>query len=141
MPANTSPVFGIVPNTGMARVAGATTDSSGATTANIQDLFTAGSNGSIVTRIRWANSQITAAASSAMVAKIWITDNAGANLRLFLEFTIPATTRSVSVVGAGSYFDIVGGLALIAGQKLKVGQSVYAGAQDVVDYTAEGWDY
>lgn len=144
MTANTTPVFGLTPNNGQARVAGANTASDGSTPGGgtaIATLFTAGANGSIVNRIRYMNSQVTAAASSAMVCRIFETDTAGANPRLFMEFVIPAATRSTAVIGSGSYIDIPGGKPLSSGQLLKVAQSVYAGAQDQVDYTAEGWDY
>lgn len=139
MPANTNPIFGLTPNNGRARVTAANTASDGSGTLNTG--FTAGSNGSIVDRIRYMNSQATAALSSAMVARVFETDNAGANPRLILEFTVAAATRSTTVTGAGSYIDIPGGKKLMNGQLLKVIQSVYAGAQDQMDYTFEGWDY
>lgn len=139
MTANFSPIFGLTPNVGQARLAAANTASDGSGT--LGDLFTAGANGSIVTRIRYMNSQATAAASSAMVVRIFITDTSNANPRLAIEFAVATVTRSVSVVGAGSYLDIPGGLVLKASQHLRVIQSVYAGAQDQMDYNAEGMDY
>ncbi len=139
MSVNTNPIFGLTPNNGQARVAAANTaaDGSGA----LSTLFTAGANGSIVNRIRYSNSQVTAAASSAMVVRIFETDNAGANPRLFMEFALATATRSVTAKGIGDYIDIPGGKPLKTGQLLKVAQSVYAGVQDQMDYTAEGWDY
>ena len=139
MPANTDPIFGLTPNNGQARVAAANTASDGSGT--LVTLFTAGSNGSIISRIRYANSQATAAASSAMVVRIFETDAAGANPRLLMEFIVAAVTRSVTVKGVGDYIDIPGGLILKSGQLLKVIQSVYASAADQMDYTAEGMDY
>lgn len=139
MTANTSPIFGLTPNNGQARLAAANTASDGSGT--LATLFTAGANGSIVTRIRYANSQATAAASSAMVVRIFETDTSGANPRLMTEFPLPTATRSTTVKGVGDYIDIPGGKTLKTGQLLKIIQSVYAGAQDQMDYTAEGMDY
>lgn len=144
MTANTVPLFGLTPNNGQARVAGANTASDGSTPGGgtaIADIFTAGANGSIVNRIRYANSQVTAAASSAMVVRIFETDASNANPRLIMEFAVAAATRSTIAVGVGNYIDIPGGKPLKSGQHLKICQSVYAGAQDQMDYTIEGWDY
>ena len=139
MTANINPVFGLTPNNGRARLTAANTASDGSGT--LVTLFTAGSNGSIVDRIRYMNSQATAALSSAMVIRVFETDNAGANPRLILEFPVAAATRSTTAIGAGNYIDIPGGKKLVASALLKVIQSVYAGAQDQMDITAEGWDY
>ena len=140
MTANTSPIFTLTPNIGMARLTAANTASDGSGT--LGTLFTAGANGSLVQRIRAYNSQATAAASSDMVTRVFVTDNAGANPRLVAEFTVPAKTRSTTVIGANYCHTFPGGgLPLASGQLLKVIQSVYAGAQDQMDYTAEGGDF
>jgi len=141
MAANTSPLFVLTPNTGFARVTAAnlTSDGSGA----LSTLFTAGAFGSMVFKIRYANSQATAAASSAMVVRFFLTDDAGNNPRLLggLEIAIPAATRSTIAVGVGGVIDIPGGLVIPTGSLLKVIQSIYASAADQMDYIAEGGDY
>lgn len=139
MPANTTPIFVLTPKIGHARVAAANTaaDGSGA----LVTLFTAGTDGSRVDRITIRNSQVTAAASSAMVVRVFITDTSGNNPRLYSEATLAAVTRSNTVIGSTTTITILGGLILASGQLIQVCQSVYGGAQDQNDFTAEGGDY
>jgi len=139
MPANTTPIFVLTPKIGQARVAAANTasDGSGALTT----LFTAGTDGSRVDRITVRNSQVTAAASSAMVVRVFITDTSGTNPRLYAEAALATATRSASAIGATTTITFLGGLIIRSGQLIQVCQSVYAGAQDQNDFTAEGGDY
>lgn len=140
MPANNNPIFTLTPNCPTASIAAANTASDGSGT--LVTLFTAGPNGSMLFRIRYHNAQITAAASSAMVVRVFLTDPSGNNPRLIEEFEVPTKTRSTTVVGAGGSFTFPeGGLALASGQIIKVIQSVYAGAQDLMHYNAEGGDF
>jgi hypothetical protein len=139
MAANTSPIFTLTPNIGMAEVAAANTESDG--TGDLVLLFTAGAEGSRVDRIRYQNAQSAAAASSAMVAKFFITDTGGANPRLLVEVAIGAITRTVAVVGANGIYTFVNGLIIPSGTLLKVCQSVYAGVQDLMHYVCEGGDF
>jgi len=139
MPANTTPIFVLTPNVGQARVTAANTASEGSGT--LTTLFTAGANGSRVDRVTVRNAQVSAAASSANVVRVFITDTSGSNPRLYAEAALPTATRSTSVIGATTTITFLGGLVLASGQLLSVCQSVYAGAQDQVDYTAEGGDY
>jgi hypothetical protein len=139
MPANTDPVFTLTPNIGHARLAAANTASDGSGTT--PTLFTAGANGSLVERIRYANSQATAAASSAMVVRVFCTDNGGINPRLVAEFVVSGATRSTTVAGASGVYEFPAGLKIPTGSLLLIIQSVYAGAQDQMDYTCEGGDY
>ena len=139
MAANTKPIFVLVPNVGQAEVDSANTESDG--TGDLDTLFTAGANGSVVFRIAYRNAQSSAAASSAMVIRIFVTDDDGANPRIRSEVALAAATRSTTVIGSGGVINYPDGLALMSGQLLKVGQSVYAGAQDLMHYTAEGGDF
>lgn len=139
MAANTTPIFVLTPNVGFARVTAANTASDGS--GSPTTVFTAGSNGSRLDRITVRNSQATAAASSAMVCRVFVTDTAGANPRLHSENALAAATRSPSAVGATTTFNFIGGLLLESGQLVQVCQSVYAGAQDQNDYVAEGGDF
>lgn len=139
MPANTAPIFTLTPKVTSARVSVANTASDGSGT--LGTLFTAGANGSRIERLRYANSQATAAASSNMVIRWFLTDTGGINPMLLLEIALAAATRSVSAVGASGSYTFSGGLIIASGQILKVCQSVYAGVQDQMDYWAEGADY
>lgn len=138
MPANTSPIFTLTPNIGRARLTSAvlTSDGTGATT-----VFTAGTNGSRLDRITVRNSQATAATSSAMTIRIYISDNAGANYRLYAEQTLATATRSTTAIGATTTFNFLGGLIIPSGTLVGVSQSVYAGVADQNDVIAEGGDY
>lgn len=139
MAANTSPIFPISPNIGFARLAAANTASDGSGT--LATLFTAGSEGSRVDYITWINSQATAAASTAMVGRVFLTDTSGNNPRLIAEIAIATATRSTTVIGATQTITFQGGLVLDSGQLIKVCQSAYAGAQDQFDVIARGADY
>lgn len=139
MAPNTLPIFTLTPNIGLTSLAAANTASDGSGT--LATLFTAGSNGSRVERLRFRNAQITAAASSAMVIRFFITDTGGANPKLLYEIALATATRSVSVVGAGGTHEFQNGLIIPSGTLIKVCQSVYAGAQDLMHYVAEGGDY
>jgi hypothetical protein len=139
MPANTAPIFIIAGNVATATIAAANTASDGSGT--LVTLCTAGSNGTRVDSVRFRNSQATAAASSAMVHRIFLTDAAGANPRLIGEVATSAATRSVSAVGATSIFTFDQPVIMVSGQLLRVVQSVYAGVQDRFDAFAYAGDY
>lgn len=66
MPANTSPIFTLVPNVGKVAVTAANTKSDGTGTVgtDIFKAFTAGGNGSFVTRVRWNPTATTAATTT-----------------------------------------------------------------------------
>lgn len=76
-----------------------------------------------------------------MVLKFWISDNGGANWRIYKEVALATATRSTTVIGASTVFNIIGGLVLPTGYLLGVTQSVYAGVQDQMDYIAEAGDF
>lgn len=139
MAANTNPIFTLTPNIGRQRLAAANTarDGSGTTPT----AFTPGTNGSRVDSITWTSAQATAAASSAMVGRVFITDNAGANNRLIAEIAIPTLTPSTTVIGATVTYYWPGGLDLVSGQLLTICQSIFAGVQDQMDVITRGGDY
>jgi hypothetical protein len=139
MAANTNPIFTLTPHCSGIKVAEANTASDGSGT--LHSLFTAQTNGSRVERIIAINAQASAAASSANVIRVFITDADGVNPILRAEGALESATRSTTEVGAKTEFEFEGGLVLAAGQIIKVCQSVYAGVQDVIAYTAEGGDY
>ena len=137
MAANINPIFVFTPNIGYCRSATFSTTSDGSGTSSV--CFTAGTNGSRVDRITITNAQLTAAASSSMICKIYVND--GAALRLYKETSLPAVTRSTTTIGTTTTINIIGGLILPAGWKLNYSQSVYAGVADQNDIIVEGGDY
>jgi hypothetical protein len=144
MAANTEPIFTLTPNIGLCSVAGANTASDGSTPGGQTapaTLFTAGDNGSRIDRIRYSNAQVTAAASSAMVIRFFITDNLGTNPKLYAEVALPTATRSVTAIGASGILTLANGLVIPSGTLILVIQSVYAGVQDLMHYVAEGGNY
>ena len=129
MAANTNPIFILTPNSPVVAMAAANTARDGSGT--LVTLFTAGVNGSRVEAITFTSAQATAALNSAMVGRVFLTDNAGANPRLIGEITIPAATPSTTVIGTTVTFYPIGGAKnIVSGQIIKVTQSVYAGVQD-----------
>lgn len=139
MAANTAPIFTLTPNCPVVAVAAANTarDGSGV----LVTLFTAGADGSRVESITFTSAQATAALSSAMVGRVFLTDSAGANPRLISEVVIAAVTASNTVIGAASTIAYSNGLIIPTGCILKVTQSIYAGVQDQMHVTARGGDY
>ena len=139
MAANDKPIFTLIANVGMAEVDSANTESDG--TGDLDTLFTAGSNGSLVFKLRYRNAQSSAAASSANVIRFFLTDTGGINPRLLHEIALPAATRTTAVIGAGGSYTFDPPLSLASGQLIQVCQSVYAGVQDLMHYIAEGGDF
>lgn len=139
MPANTTPIFTLNGNFTPARIAAANTASDGS--GALVTVVTAGANGSRVDGVRFRNSQLTAAASSAMVHRIFLSDTGGTNYRLIGEVATATATRSATAVGATSIFTFDQPIIMESGQIMAVCQSVYAGAQDQFDATAYAGDY
>ena len=140
MAANTEPIFTITPNIGQAISTGtANTASDGS--GSMATLFTAGINGSRIERITYQNAQNAPAASSAMLIKIFLTNTSGENPRLLSEIAVPAATRTASAVGASGTLLFTNGLVIPSGTLVKVAQSVYAGDNDLMHFTAEGGNF
>ena len=136
MAANTVPIFALIPTTiGVGRIAAANTASDGS--GALVTLYTAATNGARFDKVVVLNSQATAAASSAMVVRLFITDTAGANPRLIAESALAAATRSTTVVGATVTFTFSGGYIMLAGQILQACQSLYAGVADQNDVSVQ----
>jgi hypothetical protein len=139
MPANTSPIFIINGNIAVARISAANTTSDGS--GSLVTVLTAGANGSRVDGIRFRNSQVSLAASSSMVHRIFLSDTAGTNFRIIGEVATAAATRSAIAVGATSIFTFDQPIIMKPGQVMSVCQSVYVGVQDQFDVTAYAGDY
>ena len=139
MAANTVPIFTKQGNFKPARIAAANTAADGSGT--LVTLVTAGADGTRVDGVRFRNSQASAAASTAMVHRVFLTDTAGANPRLIGETTTAAATRSNTVIGATSIVTFDQPVIMLSGQIMSVCQSAYAGAQDQFDAIAYAGDY
>jgi hypothetical protein len=139
MPANTTPIFILNGNFTPGRIAAANTasDGSGALVTTV----TAGSNGTRVDGVRFRNSQTTAAASSAMVHRIFLSDTSGANFKLIGEVATATATRSTTVIGATSIYTFDQPIIMKSGSLMSVCQSVYASAADQFDACAFAGDY
>ncbi len=131
MAANTVPIMVLTGNFLPASIAAANTASDGS--GSLVTLVTAGSNGSRVEGVRFRNSQITPAASSANVHRIFLSDAAGINPKLVGEVATAAATRSASAVGATSVYYFDSPIIMKPGQIMYVTQHAYAGAQDRFD--------
>jgi hypothetical protein len=119
MAANTSPIFALVPETKIVTVTAATTDRTGATTTNLAELLTAGTDGTKITQI----GAKVAGTNTACLVLIFITDTAGANPKLYDEIGLEAITASTTVTSqraVTAYSD----LQLKSGQKVLVGTTV-----------------
>lgn len=139
MAANTSPIFTLVGNFLPARIAAANTASDGSGT--LVTLVTAGADGSRVDGVRFRNAQLTAAASSNMVHRIFLSDASGLNPRLIGEVATTAATRSTTAIGTTSIFTFDQPVIMRSGQVMSVCQSVYASAADQTDAIAYAGNY
>lgn len=139
MPANTTPIFILNGNFTPGRIAAANTasDGSGALVVTV----TAGSNGTRVDGVRFRNSQVSLAASSNMVHRIFLSDTGGANFKLIGEVATAAATRSASAIGATSIYTFDQPIIMKSGQIMSVCQSVYASVADQTDACAFVGDY
>ena len=119
MAANTSPIFALVPETKIVTVTDATTDRTGATTTNLAELLTAGTDGTKITQI----GAKVAGDNTACLVLIFITDASGANPKLYDEIGLSPITASTTVTSqraVTAYSD----LQLKSGQKVLVGTTV-----------------
>ena len=139
MASNTQPIFIKQGNTLSARIAAANTASDGSGT--LVTMVTAAVDGTRVDGVRFRNSQATAAASSAMVHRIFLSDTTGANFRLIGEVVTATATRSTTVIGATSIYTFDQPVIMLSGQVMSVAQSVYAGVQDQFDAMPYAGDY
>jgi len=139
MPANNNPIFLASGNFTPARIAAANTASDGS--GALVTVVTAGADGSRVDGVRFRNSQASAALSSAMVFRVFLSDTLGANYRLIGEVAVTAATRSTTAIGATAIFTFDQPIIMQSGQIMAVCQSVYAGVQDQNDAVAYAGNY
>ncbi len=142
MAANTSPIFVLTPEVPTVRLTTGSLFSDGSGALFL--LLTGGPNGTRVDAVRFRNAQITAAASTAMVHRIFYAPTSvtgSATSRLIGEVATATATRTTSAIGATSIYVFDQPLIMPSGSVLSVCQSSYAGAQDQFDAMAFAGDY
>jgi hypothetical protein len=134
MPANTSPIFALVPELSSATVTLATTDRTGATMGNTAILLTAGANGAKITQF------IAKAAGSnpSTIILIFVSDSTGANFKLFDELGV-AAVNATALVTAQRAVNTYTDLQLKAGQVVRVGTTI--AVTDGINVFAAKGDY
>lgn len=114
MPANTSPIFTLVPKAPAVRISTANTNRDG--TGTLGTLFTAGSNGAFFKGFRWQAEQTTTAG----VVRFYIQAAGAGNNELKKELLVAAVTASVTVEAASGEWYPPSGIVLGAGDIVKV---------------------
>ena len=139
--------FALTPNVGRVRISGTGSantarNGSGVEGTTIFLAFTAGANGARVDRFI-ANAAGTLAATTAGMARFFISGSDGTNKRLWREWQITAATPSASAIGYTNYTTskIDGGLPLNAGEKLWVTSHIVDSAGNQFDIVIEGGDF
>lgn len=117
MAANTQPIFALTPETKLGSITATTTDKSGATTTNLVSVVTGATDGTKVTQIRYKST----GNSTAGTFLVFISDTAGANLRLHAESVYTTISSSTTVASAE-------GTLFFRDLQLKAGQQVFVGA-------------
>lgn len=137
MPANTDPIFPLTPNIGWGTVATANTAKDG--TGTVVTIFTAGSNGSRVDRVRYK----AMGTNTATALRIFINNGSdpttATNNTLCREETVASTTLSEVAALTNGEIVFPEGLILKNGYKLNItiGTTVAAG----LHVSAYGGDY
>lgn len=133
MGANQEPIFVLKPRTARARITAATTDKTGGTPANLVELVAGSTDATKVTWIKFKH----VGTSTAGMYLIFISDSAGANLRLYAELAIAAVTSS-NTVATNENTLFTEDLQLESGQKIFVGATT---ANTNIDVTASVGDF
>jgi hypothetical protein len=144
MPANTSPIFSIAGDAQWTTLM--TANNPTHVSGNTSDLvFSAGTNGSYVQKIRFRHFAIVVSTSNAnaTVARVWINNGSDvaipANSTLFDEITI--ATMTYSAAAAQVNYELPLNFALPAGYRLYVTLGVAPTANTAIQATVIGGDY
>jgi hypothetical protein len=149
MPANTSPIFTLTPNVGVAAVTAALTDSQGTGTVatNIFKAFTAGANGSFVWRVRWnPTASVAATTTTATVARVFYSTvgsgatTGGTNTWLIGEITLAAVAADHSTAPT-SPLEIIINMAIPTGTFIHVSNHAAPAASTNWQAMCIGGDY
>ena len=147
---NTTPIFIGSANLTPVRITGSNSTLDGSVTTNLFTVVTGAPDGTRVDGIRFRNSppyQV-GTASTAMVHRVFLNNRAdlginSSNIRLVGEIATPTSgVRAVSSATlATSIFNFDQAIILSGSQSLLVGQSQYAGPQDIFDAHAFAGNY
>lgn len=139
MPANTQPIFSIAGDVQWKVAITAANNTGDLTAGTIYSVFTGGTNGSYVQKIRFRH---TGANSAAVVARVWINNGGStgtaANNTLFDEITI-AANATFSTSAASINYELPLGFALPANYIIYV--TIGAAASGGIAATVIGGDY
>lgn len=144
MAQNTAPIFGLTPVIGIGQITTADAVSDG-TSANDVLCYTAGANGSFLSKLRFTPRSNSGAPTTAVAAaRIYINNGATAgtasNNVLYGELGLPATVTGVTATAAVPSFEIPMNIQLPASYRVYVGVTAFtANAYWMV--TAIGADY
>lgn len=148
MPANTSPVFALTPNIGVGAATAANTvgDGGGTISTDIFKVFTAGANGSWVSRLRFhPASSVAATAMTGTVARIFVSSQASgattnANTMLIAEVALGAVSADHSTAAVNPV-DVPLNFALPANWTILVTNHAAPAANTRWETTVYGGDY
>ena len=150
MPANTSPIFTLTPNVGAVAISAANTKSDGTGTAVGTDIFkafTAGANGSFVTRVRFNPVATTAGTSTtATVGRVYYSTTGsgattgGTNTFLLGEVTLPSVAADSSSAPTNSV-EVMLNIAIPTGSFIHVSTHAAPAANTSIQATCFGGDY
>jgi|SRR5689334_22316130 len=135
------PPFTQIPNIGVQTLSAANAARDGSGT--IPTGFTSGSDGSFVKRIKFIPAQATAAATTAKVACVFLSFNAGSTWQFYAEVALPTVTPSGTATGetGTKIFPFPDGLVLPAAALVGVTITAYSGVQDRTQVIIEGSNY
>ena len=153
MPANTSPLFTLTPNVSFAAIptANAQVKSDGTSAGSSNDfmykVFTSGSNGSYIDRVRFfsvASAAATTGVATTLRVYLSTVSSPGAtttsDTTLLGEVSVPAISSSHST-NATNYYDVVLGFAIPTGRYIHVSQHVAQTTNQSWRAMAIGGDY
>ena len=139
MPANTTPIFSIAGDIQWSHNVSVANNTGDLTSGTIYPVFTGGTNGSYVQKIRFRH---TGANAAAVVARVWInnggTTGTATNNTLFDEITI-AANATFTTNAASINYELPLGFALPTGYIIYV--TIGAAASGGIDVTVIGGDY
>lgn len=148
MPANTSPIFTLTPNVGQAAPSAANvkSDGTGTVATDIFKAFTAGANGSFVTRVRFNPvASVAGTATTATVGRVFystVGSGATANTNTFLlgEVTLPVATAD-SASAPNSPIEVMLNIAIPTGSFIHITNHAAPAANSLWQAVVFGGDY
>jgi hypothetical protein len=127
MPANTAPIFTLIPKTSWGATAITTANTAKDGTGTILTVFAAGANGSYVQRVRFRPSGTAVQTVARLFINNGSTNATAANNILFDEITLPAITGSETAAQPSLEIPLNFGLPVGYLLNITIGTSVAAG--------------